>query len=150
MTTTLTCKRPLLGFIFLSSLAANVFMGGMLAGRHMVMPVAAGDGLRFMASAFETLSPESRSAAMAAAEKDWPDVQARLQDLHGKRDAVKNMLAEPVYQQAELDHAFADVRQSADALIASGQKLVSDVAGKVTPEERRKLVSLLPRPPQGK
>lgn len=139
---TLQFSKPLVGFIVFLSLAANVFFGGMLVGKHVYG--GPGDGkFGVLVSALKDLSPDSRGKAIDTAGKDWPKVQKQLEELRQKREAVKAILASPDYKQADLDKAFAGVRAAVDKTIEAGQGMVGDLAADLTPEERIKLVKSL-------
>ncbi len=140
------CSKSCMGWVLLISLALNLFFGGLLVGKH----IYAGNGggkIAQVISAFSDLNPDSRTKAMAAAEKDWPAIQKQLKDVKAKRDAVKKILAQDAYKQEDLDKAFAEVRTSVDALLEKGQVLGSDIAGSLTTEERQKLIQNLPNGP---
>ena len=149
MTTQISCSKPFIGIILFLSLTANVFLGGMMAGKEMFGASAPAFQIGKLISMFQGLSEDSRAKAVAAAQKDWPAVQAALKDVRVKRDAVKELLAQKEYKQADLDKDFAAVRASVDKLMEAGQVLGSDVAKSVTPEERQKIIKMLPRPPAG-
>lgn len=146
--TTQNCSKSCLGIILFLSLTANVFLGGVLAGKHF-FGGDAGGGMQIgkVIKAFRGLSDESREKAMAAAEKNWPEVQKSLKAVREKRDVVKKILAQPEYKQEDLDKAFAEVRAEVNNLMVSGQALGSDILRELTPEERLKLIKKLPRPP---
>lgn len=147
--TTQNCSKSCLGIILFLSLTANVFLGGMVAGKHFF---GGGDGFGGMgmgkvAKAFRSLSDESRDKATAAAKENWPEVRKRLKAVREKREAVKKVLAQPDYKQEDLDKAFAEVRAEVNKLMEAGQALGSDVLRVITPQERLKLIQKLPRPP---
>jgi len=134
--------KPYLGIILLLSLAANIFFGGMLVGQR-IYGGAGGGKIGAIVSNFKSLSPEGRDAAIAAVEKDWPDIKKSLKDLKAKRAVVKNILLQDKYDQKDLDKAYADVRKAVDALLEKGQGLGGDIAGGLSPDERKKLVTAL-------
>ncbi len=148
--TTQSCSKSCIGIVLFLSLTANIFLGGVLAGKHFF---GGGDGfgggmqIGKLAKAFTGLSDESRNKAMAAAGKSWPAVKESLKAVRVKREVVKEILAQPEYKQEDLDKAFADVRAEVDKLMETGQALGSDVARVLTPEERMKLIQMLPNPP---
>ena len=149
--TTQTCSKSYLGIILFLSLTANVFLGGVVAGKHFFGGggdcLGGGMGIGKVAKAFRGLSDESREKAKTAAEKNWPEVRASLKAVREKREAVKKVLAQPDYKQEDLDKAFAEVRAEVNHLMEAGQALGSDVLRVITPEERLKLIQKLPRPP---
>lgn len=149
MTTQISCSKPLIGIILFLSLMANVFMGGMLVGKSHFGGGAGMLGFKpgKVIAAFQNLSDESRTKAVAAVEKDWPAVQAQLKTVREKRDAVKKLLAQPEYSDADLDKAMGEVREEVNKLIDNAQTLGKDVLKSITPEERQKLIHMLPRPP---
>jgi hypothetical protein len=148
MTTQISCSKPLFGILLFLSLTANVFFGGMVVGKHMYGGEGMG-GFKVgkLLSALQSLSPESRDKAVASAEKDWPAVQAQLKAVREKRDAVKQLLVKPEYKEEDLDKAMSDVRTEVNKLIDTAQTLGKGVLKNVTPEERQKLIRMLPRPP---
>ena len=140
------CSKSCMGWVMLISLALNLFLGGMLLSKH-IYAGQGGSRIAQVVSALSDLNPDSRSKAIAAAEKDWPAIQKQLKDVKAKRDAVKKILTQDEYKQEDLDKAFADVRTSVDALMEKGQVLGSDIAGSLTKEERQKLIKNLPNGP---
>ncbi len=147
MTTQISCSKPLIGILLFLSLTANVFFGGMVVGKHMYGGDLGGFKVGKLLGALQSLSPESRDKAVASAEKDWPAVQAQLKAVREKRDAVKQLLVKPDYKEEDLDKAMADVRTELNKLIDVAQTLGKGVLKNVTPEERQKLIRMLPRPP---
>lgn len=148
--TTQNCSKSCLGIILFLSLTANVFLGGVVAGKYFFGGgdgFGGGMGMGKVAKAFRSLSDESRDKATAAAKENWPEVKKSLKAVREKREAVKKVLAQPDYKQEDLDKAFADVRAEVNKLMEAGQALGSDVLRVITPEERLKLIQKLPRPP---
>lgn len=150
MTTQITCSKPLFGIILFLSLTANVFLGGVMLGKHMY---GAGDmggggfGLHKVMKAFRSLSDESRDKASASVKKNWPEVQKHLEAVKDKRKVVRELLLQPEYKDEDLDKAMAEVRTEVNALIDAGQALGKDVMKSVTPEERQKLIRMWRNPP---
>lgn len=147
MTTQITCSRPVIGIILFLSLAANVFMGGMLAGKEKYGGSMNGQRIVKAIEAVKGLSPESRQKALAAVRQDWPAVKVQIDAVREKRDAVKKILAQKEYSEAELDQALAAVRAQVNDLMDAGQTLGKNALASVTPEERQKLIKMLPHPP---
>lgn len=147
MTTQISCSKPLFGIILFLSLTANIFFGGMMVGKHMYGLDGAGFQVGKLVSALQTLSPESRDKAIDVAKKDWPAVKTGLDAVREKREAVKKLLVQPEYKDADLDKAMADVKSEVDKLIDAAQVLGKDVLKTITPEERQKLIRMLPHPP---
>lgn len=129
------------------SLTANIFFGGVLVGKHMYGADGPGFQVGKLLGALQSLSPESRDKAVAAAEKDWPAVRDELKAVREKRDVVKKLLVQPEYKDENLDKAMGEVKAEVGKLIDAGQSLGKDVLKSVTPEERQKLIKMLPRPP---
>lgn len=146
--TQITYSKPLVGIVLFISLMANVFMGGMLVGKHKY---GLGDGAGFRAGkfieAFRDLSPETREKAKTAVKDGWPVIKERLEAVREKRDAVKKIVLQKEYKDEDLDKAFAAVREEVNKLMDEGQKLGKSVLKNLTPEEREQFIRKLPSPP---
>lgn len=147
MTMQNSCSKTCLGVLLFLSLTANVFLGGVLAGKHYFGGPVSEKKIVKVIKAFKGLSAESKQKAIASVEKDWPAVKAQLDAVRDKRDAVKKILVLEEYSEAELDKALAAVREQVNKLMDAGQTLGKNALGSITPEERVNLIKKLPRPP---
>ncbi|HYD17640.1 MAG TPA: periplasmic heavy metal sensor [Patescibacteria group bacterium] len=149
MTMTTDRTKLWLGVLLFLSLTANVFLGGIVAGRHMG-PGRLGMGgeppVAKLMKSFRDLSPESRRKARAAAEESFPAVRQQMKIVREKRGRVKDIMAQPDYKQEDLDRAFKEVREETQKLMTLGQALGSDIAKALPPEERKKFLDSMPAP----
>ena len=145
-----TCKKHLwLYAVLFLSIAANVFLAGIVLGRQSAQPAAAtarAERLMNAAKGFQALAPETRQKVKAAVKADLPQLKALRDDIRERRMAVRTILSQETYDKAELEQAFADLYKSVDALQLHGQQLVLQVADSMTPEERVNLLKALPKP----
>lgn len=143
------CKKTsfwIYGALFLS-LAANMFMGGLLMSRYGTPPAAQRiERLSEAAKNFRTLPPETRDKVKAELKKELPQVREMLGDIRAKRLAVRQVLEQKDYDKAALQKAFDELYKSVDALQLHGQKMVVDMAESLTPEERIALLKAMPKP----
>jgi uncharacterized membrane protein len=137
--------KAAVGLVLFLSLGANIFMAGMLAGRHgNVLPEQRrGAQLARVLSSFADLSPESRGKAADIVKKNWPDIERQMKAVRATRSEVKDILARPDYTRADLDRKFAELRKEVGDLQATGQGMAADIAGAIKPEERIKLARTL-------
>lgn len=147
MTTEKSCSKKCLGILLFISLTANVFLGGVVAGKHYFGGHMNEKKLVRLIKTFGGLSAESQQKAIASVEKDWPAVKEQFAAVREKRDAVKNILVQKDYSEEELDKAMTAVREQVDKLLLAGQVLGKNALGSITPEERVNLIKKLPRPP---
>lgn len=147
MTTEKGVSKKCLGVLLFLSLTANVFLGGVVVGKHYFGGTMNGQKIVRLIKTFGGLSAESQQKAIASVEKDWPAVREQFKAVREKRDAVKKILVQKEYSEEELDKAMDAVRAQVDLLMQAGQVLGKNALGTITPEERIKLIEKLPRPP---
>ena len=151
MTDTLCKKTFWIYAVLFLSVTANVFLAGVVLGRHGAQPAAGAASTRAerlmdTAKGFQALKPETREKVKTAIRGDLPQLKALRDDIRERRTAVRTILSQETYDKAELEQAFADLYKSVDALQLHGQQLVLQVADSMTPEERVNLLKALPKP----
>ena len=148
------------------SLAANIFLGGFVAGRMLAGPRGFMDGPgKFVAfadhkkddrkgpgrgaffdgalmfPAIDALPPEKRELFKENFEASRDVLRANRTALVEKREAFTEALTAEPWDRAKAEAALVDLRTAADAQEATLSKLLIDVFEKLSPEERKALVT---------
>lgn len=135
--------------VLFASLICNVFLAGVVMGRHTSAPAGLPivDRLIENARNLKELPPETRDKVRAAVKQDLPHLRALIKKVREKRAGVRDVLAQPDFDQAALDKAFEELFQAVNDVQREGQDIVRDVANALTPEERAALLKAMPRGP---
>lgn len=148
------------------SLAVNIFLGGFVAGRMLAGPHGFMDGPgkfaafsdhkkdgrkgpgrgaffdgALMFPAIEALPPEKRELFKENFEASRDVLRANRTALIEKREAFTEALTAEPWDRAKAEAALVDLRTAADAQEATLSKLLIDVFEKLSPEERKALVT---------
>jgi uncharacterized membrane protein len=139
-----TLARPaVLGALLAASVAGNLFLGGILAGRiggHAMHPPLLERGLE---SKFGLLPEDQRRELrkqMREARPAMREHHRRMRELH---EAIATELARDAPDRATLEQQFADVRQQSLAMQESLQAGFLDTALKLAPAERRRMLDAM-------
>lgn len=139
-------KNNWIGICLFVSLAANIFLAGMVFGQKDGGKFPRGEKLMATIGALKEVSPESRAKAKELVKADWPKIQQDLKDIREKRQAVRGLLEQPGYDPAALEQSFADLRGAVGDMQTEAHQLVSKIAAALTPEERIAFMKALPKP----
>lgn len=140
------------------SLAANVFVGGILAGRYLgdaresraaAEPAAAGEraipaSLRRM---MDAVPAEDRPAFVAALAARRPQIAAAGRELRAARERLRGLLGADTLDRPALEAAFEAVRARSGDLQHAVQLAAADALAKMPPETRRRIVAAQPARP---
>lgn len=128
----------LLVLLFLS-LAANLMIAGFTMGR-VIGPRPGGDIERIVTMGMRDFPPEIRQAVSERARAGRNQFRAKLDEVEAaRRRMFAAMRAEPL-DRAELEAAFAELRQNTSALQQAGQELVAGALADASPEARRHIM----------
>ena len=120
----------------IASLCLNLFLvGGMIAGRvHGPMggPEGKGGGM-VMATVPHELKPVIREKLKARG----PEFKQERENMRALRLNVADALAAEPFDPAALDAALATLEQSAGKLLHHAQEGLAQIAGELTPEQRK-------------
>lgn len=141
-------KPWLLGGALLLSLAANVFMAGWLLGRppmamlpgHMEPPGRHAPRVQNLMAQMDTLPDAQRREVRQLMRQYAPQLrQLGEQNRHG-RQALQRLLAQPELPRAELEAGFAQQRELQGQMQALMQNMLLNIAERLPPEQRAKLL----------
>jgi uncharacterized protein (DUF2236 family) len=131
-----------LAVLFLS-VAANLLIAGFTVARF-AGPRPGGDIERIVAIGIRAFPPPIRDAIERHSRRDRDRFRQRFDAVREARQGMfEAMRAEP-FDRGALDAAFADVRDTTDALQQAGQEIVAGAIAEAPPEARRRI-----RPPRG-
>jgi uncharacterized membrane protein len=140
----------LIALLFVS-LAANVFVGGIAAGRYFgeqraVPAVAernAPAGERAVPAALrrmmEVVPPEDRPVFMSALAARRPQIAAASRELRAARERLRDLLAAEPLDRPALERAFETVRARSTEVQRVIQLAVADALEKLPAESRRRI-----------
>jgi len=125
------------------SVAANLFLGGVLAGRFTGQ---AAQGLKAKGTfdvMLATLPEEKRALVRKELRAAMTQVQRDILALQAARAALAEELVKPELEPAALDRHFAEIRARSAAIRAAFQQAFKRAAASLSQEERRAMVEAL-------
>ena len=142
-------SRKWLAIFLFISLVANVFLGGLLAGRllhwgwfnpqppyaQQIGPFA-GRALQHLLS---PLDDADRKIVLDAVESHADELMQLNRAIREQRKVVAQLLKADNYDQKAVDDAFAELRKRIDNLQATLQMALSEAVGKLPPDARKRL-----------
>ncbi|MGE0724545.1 MAG: periplasmic heavy metal sensor [Alphaproteobacteria bacterium] len=142
-------RRWLLPTALVASLAANVFMGSVLVGQFAHQRTQSDFGVFQSFRRFtETMPSETRDIVRESFLARRPDMRRNRAVLREARTAVRTALAAEPYDRAAVERAFERLRQANEALSHSAQEAIIEAAGKLPPDQRRRIAEVRERPRQ--
>src|SRR6185369_17907589 len=145
-------SRPWVLVVLIASLALNLFLGGLMAGRWFSAPPhrphvagapgergAAGEAGRILQRMAATLPPEQRPAFEAAIAKHRDRVAQAASQAREAREQVREVLGKEPFDRAALDNAFEKVRASNLALQIEIQTTIAEAAAGLPASARQRL-----------
>ncbi|MGE0746182.1 MAG: periplasmic heavy metal sensor [Rhodospirillales bacterium] len=145
----------LLALLFLS-LAANVFVGGIAAGRYFgaaresrqAAEPAAAAGERAIPAALrrmmDAVPAEDRPAFVAALAARRPQIAAAGRELRAARERLRGLLAADTLDRQALEAAFEAVRARSGELQHAVQLAAADALARLPADTRRRIVAAQP------
>lgn len=125
------------------SVALNMFCLGVFASRHMGMrgrmPHAMGARAFMHRSGLHSAGPD----VQAILKEQREGVHQRMHALGESRKRVREALKAEPYDAARVDAAFGDVREQTSAMQAQMHGVLSKVASKLSPDQRKRLAGAL-------
>lgn len=137
-----------LGALLAVSLAVNLFLGGVVAGRFTGETTRGLQAKRNVEAMLQPLSEDKRALVRKELRAAMPQVRQHFKALQAARAGVAEELAKPEPDQAQLDRRFAEVRAQTTAIQAAYQQAFKRAAVSLTPEERRAVIESLKRRPR--
>lgn len=136
----MTARRwiALLGTLLLLSLAANIFMGGLMLGRGAGDGVGA--GLRVgMQRMMRALPDADRDTVKAILDVRRADLEQKFADLRSARQVAAKLLRDGAFDATAFAAAEQDAREKSYALQDAIRDLVVEAVPQLTPEGRAAL-----------
>ena len=125
--------------LLLASLAANVFLGGFVAGRYLGKPPHHGSP---PLERMESLSPEARAAVRDVFQSRRDSFREhRLERRELQRALYDAMIAEP-FDREKVEAAMAALRQARDNQHQSQNKVLLDALENLSAEDRKALADM--------
>lgn len=138
----------ILGTLLAVSVAANLFLGGMFAGRFTGEAAQDLRGKRNVEAMLQPLPQDKRALVRKELRAAMPQVRQHFKALQEARARVAEELVKPEPDPAQLDRRFAEVQAQTTAIQAAFQQAFKRAAVSLTPEERRAVIEALKRRPQ--
>lgn len=141
-----------LRIVLLLSLALNVALGVFVAWHHG--PWRDGDRGRHapglphlfdVRALRRVVPPEREDVIRPIFEQHRPEMRRRLHELFAARGDVRRAIAAEPYDRAQLESAFARLREADRATAEQAQLMLAELLAVATPEERRKMSELMAR-----
>ena len=127
------------------SLAANLFLAGMLAGRVTGKAVVESQTRRSIQAMLAPLPEAKRDIVRKEIGIAMPVVRERFASLQRARASLADEMTKPSPDSAALERAFADVRAQTAAIGVELQQAIVRAMPALTQEERRAMVQALGR-----
>lgn len=137
-----------LGVLLVVSVAVNLFLGGLIAGRLTGQATQDLRAQRNVEAMLEPLPQEKRAFVRKELRTAMPQVRQHFRALQEARARVAEELEKPEPDPAELDRGFAEIRMQTSAIQAAFHQAFKRAATSLTPEERRAVIEALRRRPQ--
>jgi len=134
-----------LGVLLAVSVAANLFLGGVIAGRVTGEAAQNLQAKRNVDAMLEPLPEDKRALVRKELRAAMPQVRQHFKALQAARAAVGEELAKAELDPAQLDRRFAEVQAQTTAIQAAFQQAFKRAAASLTPEERRAVLEVLKR-----
>jgi len=138
----------ILGTLLAVSVAANLFLGGMFAGRATGEAAQDLRAKRNVEAMLQPLPQDKRALVRKELRAAMPQVRQHFKALQEARARVAEELVKPEPDPAQLDRRFAEVQAQTTAIQAAFQQGFKRAAVSLTPGERRAVIEALKRRPQ--
>jgi hypothetical protein len=133
----------LLLLLLFASLSVNFLIGGFVIARANA-PLATADAERLVALAVRGFPPEIQRTIADTTKAKGPQIRASLEALLQSRQRMFDAMRAQPFNQAALEAAFADYRNTTVALQKVGQDMVGQALSQMPPDVRRRI-----KPPGG-
>ena len=131
--------------VLVVSLAVNLFLVGMLAGRFTGKAAVESQTRRSIQAMLAPLPEAKRELVRQEIGKAMPTVRERFAVLQRARAVLAEEMTKPAPDSAALEKAFADVQSHTSAIGTELQKAIVRSMPSLTQEERREMVQALGR-----
>ena len=127
------------------SVAANLFLGGVLAGRFTGQAEQKTQTRRNIEAMLAPLPEDKRALVRRELRAAMPQVRQQFAGLQVARAALTEELVKPAPDTATLERGFAQVQAHSTAIQAAFQQAILRAVPSLTQEERRTMVEALAR-----
>lgn len=131
------------------SLATNLFLGGVLAGRFTGQAAQESPTRRSIQAMLAPLPEDKRALVRKEIRAVLPKVREQFAALQAARAALGEELVKPDPDAAALQRGFAEVQAHTSAIQAAFQQAILRAVPSLTQDERRALVAALARRQRG-
>lgn len=135
--------------LLLLSLGANLFLGGLLAGRITGEAAHGSHTRRSIQAMLAALPAAKRELVRREIDAAMPQVRRAFAALQEARAALAEQLARSSLDVAAVERGFAEVQVHTDAIRAELQRAIMRALPALTEEERRALAQVLARQRSG-
>ena len=139
------CSARGLATLLAVSLAANLFLGGMLAGRITGQAGQESQTRRSIQAMLAPLPDAKRELVRKEIRAAMPRVREQLAALQAARAALAEEMVKPAPDTAALERGFADVQARTAAIGTALQQAMLRALPSLTQEDRRAMVQALAR-----
>ncbi len=144
-------RGKLCSVLLVVSLAANLFLGGVLAGRWFrPAPASFEPGAFSMNRMRRALGPEARPAVDRVWARHQADIADRMRTAAEARDRATQSLRADPFNPAKAAADLAEFRARAAEVQQAMHGAVIELAADLTPEQRRRLASAVDRAGPGR
>jgi Spy/CpxP family protein refolding chaperone len=130
-------KNWIVGGILLVSIALNVTLGAMLSGKYFQEHQ---QRVEVVMQKIVTLPEPERAKAKAVFLQAVPELRNGIREIRQARKEVRHYVASDSYSRAEAEKRLTDLRVKTTALQLAAQKMMLDIADKLPPEQRARLL----------
>jgi len=134
-----------LAILLVLSVAVNLFLGGMLAGRITGQAARESPIRQNIREMLAPLPEEKRALVQKEIRAEMPRVREQFTALQAARAALAEEMVKPVPDNAALERGFAEVQARTAAIGTTLQRAIQRALPSLSQEERRAMVAALAR-----
>jgi uncharacterized membrane protein len=142
-------STPGLAALLAVSLALNLFLGGVLAGRFTGQATQESPTRRSIQAMLAPLPDDKRALVRKELAVEMPRVREQFAALQKARASLAEEIVRPAPDQAALESRFAEVRERTAGIGAALQQAIARALPSLTQEERRAMVQALAQRQRG-
>lgn len=129
--------RWIIGSILFISIALNITLGAMLAGKQLQQNR---QRIEIVMERISALPEAERAKARKFFLEAVPELRTQAREMRQTRKEIHRYVASDAYTRAEAEKRLADLRVKTTALQLSAQRMMLDIADQLPPEHRVKLL----------
>ncbi len=136
-------KRVVVGIILFASIALNVTLLGALEARQHEGRFEKRPPMQALMKQLETLPESDRADVKETLKAKRKDMRAAMEGIRSERQSVYEYISSDHYTHEEAAKKLAGLRERTTALQQLSQEMILDIADKMTPEQRKNLLTQL-------